>query len=41
MAVEEVKKIKLLHTVISTDAILLITTSLRSAKVVHPTQVHS
>lgn len=41
MAMEEVKKIKLLRTVISTVAILLMTARLSAAKVVHPTQVHS
>lgn len=41
MAVEEVKKMKLSRTVISTVAILLMTTSISAAKVVHPTQVHS
>lgn len=41
MAVEEVKKMKLLQTVISTVAILLMKTSLSAVKVVHPTQVHS
>lgn len=41
MAVEEVEKMKLLWIVISTVAILLMTTSLSAAKVVHPTQVHS
>lgn len=41
MAAEEVRKMKLLRTVISTVAILLMTTSLSAAKVLHPTQVHS
>lgn len=41
MAVEKEKKIKLLHTVILTVAILLMKTSLSAAKVLHPTQVHS
>lgn len=41
MAMEEVEKLKLSRIVISPVAILLMTTSLSAAKVVHPTQVHS